>query len=610
MRRSLSWVGTTGCALVLGLSALGAGCGNTITTAVGTPIVPPGGESTGTVSALQPQYHQTISQNSGPPPISGGTLAVSSDGNFAYAADPDRDAFYVVDLNAQTSVTIPLQAGDEPGRVIEDGAGHVHVALRRAGAIATIDPVAHTVLSRTTVCARPRGVAYMASNDSVYVACAGGELVTLPAAGGAPTRSVFVEADLRDVVVVGSSLYASELRSGMVLAIAADGTIANRFQRPQSSLEPGVAWRMIATQNGIAATMQAASTTPIDPTPGSYGTGGCGGAVTNPQIAMWGLDGTSLGMTELTGVLPVDLAVSHDGTTFAVVFPGEWLVPGSPQLSVTPNEAAPPPPEDAGVLFGGGGGGGGCDPGNYVAGQATAVAFDSSGRVLVQTREPAQLIIDAAGAGNTVSLSSISRDDTGHEIFHSDQGGGIACASCHIEGGDDGRTWSFSDVGLRRTPSVLGTVAGTAPYHWDGSQTNLPLLYSASLARMSGPTLATDQETAFSTWLGALPGPAATAGDPDAIARGAALFQGAGGCDTCHSGPRFTNNQTIDVGTGNAFQVPPLVGVSVRAPYLHNGCAPTLVEAMGTCGSSSPHSGKGNLTSAQLSDLAAYLGTL
>ena len=449
-----------------------------------------------------------------------------------------------------------------------------------------------------------------------------------PREGHRPGRSSSSQ-NLRDVVVVGSNLYVSELRSAAILQIAADGSIANRFIRPTLTFELGVAWRMIGTPSGLALSLQAASSNPIDPAPGSYGTGGCGGAVTNPEIGTWSFDGTSQSLSTLEGVLPVDLALSPDGTTFAVVVPGEWLLPGSPQLVVTPaavfpSDAGSSPADDAGPPEDGGGFAGptppppppfGCGgPTGTINGQATAVAYDPTGRILVQTREPAQLIIDASGPSPTVvSLSSVSRDDTGHEIFHSDQGGGIACASCHIEGGDDGRTWIFSDVGARRTPSVLGTVEGTAPYHWDGSQLNLPMLYSGSLARMNGADLQTDQEDAFTSWLDALPGPAPDVGNLAAVARGEALFQGSGGCATCHSGARFTNNETMVIGTGQSgqgFQVPPLIGVSARAPYLHDGCAPTLIEAIGACGHASTHGGTATFTTAQLSDLATYLGSL
>ncbi len=589
-----------GCFALLPLFAPSTGCSASSSFTAVSVAADAGG-------APQPIYHPVVTQSVPPPPISGGTLAVSRDGVHAFAADSDRDAVYVVDLKNVASVPIALTAGDEPGRVVEDAAGHVHVVLRSAGAVVAIDPVAKSVLGRTSVCPRPRGIAYMAANDVLYVACAGGELVTLPASGGAPTQTVFVEPDLRDVVVVGSNVYVSELRSATILQIAADGSIANRFLRPSAGLELGVAWRMIATPQGLAVSLQGASSAPIGTMPGSYGTGGCGGAVTNPMVATWSLDGAATGLSTMQGVLPVDVAASPDGQMFAVVAAGEWLVPGAGQLVLTPSVFAPSG-DDAGVELPPSSCGSNAIP---VAGQAVSVAYDPSGRLLVQTREPARLILDADQAyAVTLPLSTVSRDDTGHEVFHSNQGGGIACASCHAEGGDDGRTWTFADVGPRRTPSVLGTVQGTAPYHWDGSQIDLPMLYKGSLARMSGAALSDDQTTAFTSWLDALPGPASVPGDAAAIARGRVLFQGAGGCATCHSGPRFTNNQTVDVGTGQAFQVPPLVGVSVRAPFLHDGCAPTLVAAIGACGHASTHGATGGFSSAQISDLATYLESL
>ena len=83
----------------------------------------------------------TFSQAVAPPAISGGTLLVLSDGNTVVASDPDRDTIYVVDLPSRTvTQTIALQPGDEPGRLVEDGAGRVHVALRGGGAVATCDP--------------------------------------------------------------------------------------------------------------------------------------------------------------------------------------------------------------------------------------------------------------------------------------------------------------------------------------------------------------------------------------------------------------------------------------------------------------------------------------
>jgi len=50
-----------------------------------------------------------------PPPISGGTLLITSKG-LALAADSERDVLYLVDLATKAVATIALQPGDEPGR--------------------------------------------------------------------------------------------------------------------------------------------------------------------------------------------------------------------------------------------------------------------------------------------------------------------------------------------------------------------------------------------------------------------------------------------------------------------------------------------------------------
>jgi hypothetical protein len=63
------------------------------------------------------------------------------------------------------------------------------------------------------------------------------------------------------------------------------------------------------------------------------------------------------------------------------------------------------------------------------------------------------------------------------------------------------------------------------------------------------------------------------------------------------------------VGTGGAFQVPPLVGLGWRAPFLHDGCAGTLADRFGSCATSG-HGNTSSLSSGDLSDLVAYLETL
>ena len=100
-----------------------------------------------------------------PPAISGGTLTITADGTTAIVSDPARDQVSIVDLGKLTlSRTVALQPGDEPGRSVEDGSRLIHVALRRSGAVVTIDPATGTVVDRRAVCKAPRGIAYDAAD--------------------------------------------------------------------------------------------------------------------------------------------------------------------------------------------------------------------------------------------------------------------------------------------------------------------------------------------------------------------------------------------------------------------------------------------------------------
>jgi mono/diheme cytochrome c family protein len=107
--------------------------------------------------------------------------------------------------------------------------------------------------------------------------------------------------------------------------------------------------------------------------------------------------------------------------------------------------------------------------------------------------------------------------------------------------------------------------------------------------------------------------PVAEPRDAVAVSRGRAIFTNpAVGCATCHAGRLGTNNQNVDVGTGKAFQVAPLLGLAARAPYMHDGCAPTLLARFSDqrCGGDARHGATAELTAGQLADLVAYLETM
>ena len=673
-----------------------------------------------------PQLGTTYSQPAAPPAITGGTLLVLADGKTAVAADPDRDAIYVVDLSSRTvTQTINLQPGDQPGRLVQDAAGRVHVALRQGGAIATCDPATGKIVARRPVCAAPRGLAYEAGTDCVHVACHDGQLVSLPAAGGDAVRRLQLDDDLRDVLVDGNTLLVTRFRSAELLTVAANGTVTARaqppaFTSPQAHADalytPSVAWRALpAPGGGTLMLHQRGMVDPVVPTAGGYGGPSPCDAIVHHCITRIDRDGTTRSGPALASmVLAVDMALSPDGKQVAVISAGNATngdiagIDNSPVLTrvfLTDLDDATDPligcsmdgmhapcaptagirlttigvttgtggisgtggvPGTGGVTDTGGvpgtggtvtgccaapstggrsgstgfagapgrggtfgtagvsGAGGAIGSGGrgvvacpsitpgvpVTVGQPVAVAFDGSGALIVQSREPAML---ALGDGTTISLSTVSRADTGHTLFHANSGGFLACASCHAEGNEDGRTWNFSCEGPRRTQSVQTGLAGTEPFHWDGDETDFThLMTDVFQGRMSGPVLATDQGTALLGWLDRQPrAPKPQPADAGSVAHGQALFQDpAHGCAICHAGAHMTNNQTVDVGTGGRFQVPSLIGVGSRAPYMHNGCAPTLADRFGPCGGGDQHGVTSTLSPTDISDLVAYLKTL
>lgn len=184
-----------------------------------------------TPSIVFPQPTTTAAHS--PPPISGGTLLRTRDGKLLVAADPDRDQVYFVDAVGQRLLFVrQLQPGDEPGRMVEDQAGRIHVALRGAAAIASMTRTAADPIERRAVCDLPRGIAYDALHDELQVGCAEGKLVNVAAAsGGTVSRRVELGADVRDVIVRGSELFVSRFRSAELLELDGAGAVV-RHSRP------------------------------------------------------------------------------------------------------------------------------------------------------------------------------------------------------------------------------------------------------------------------------------------------------------------------------------------------------------------------------------------
>ncbi|MEA2701199.1 MAG: hypothetical protein QOI66_5470 [Myxococcales bacterium] len=644
--------------LFLALAVFGAACSSTSTPGDPGPVVvaPPSDPGPGPAPTSSPARL--------PPPISGGTLLVLRDGKTVVASDPDRDLISIVDLSTrQLRAQVTLEPGSEPGRAVEDDAARVHVVLRGAGVILSMDTTRGQVLARRSLCQAPRGLAFDASKQLLHVACAGGELISIGPLDATPVQTRQLDRDLRDVSVRGSDLLVTTFRKADLLVVGATGEptrlaparmpaaffsglgvkplppgVSGSSSAGQGGMaSPAVAWRMIDGPDGSTMMLhQRGVDDDVGTQPNAYASGpSCAGIVETAISTMVPGGGQVLKSSRAlaNAVVAVDMAVAPDGRQVAVVSAGNGgtdqqlqffdmadvtgatdpgstpgptekpCVPGSPTPIVVDDVA---PAASGGALP---------QPIDYRPpnGEVIAVAYAGAGNIVVQSRQPASLQV-LTQRWERIVLSPEVRADPGHQLFHTATTGKLACASCHPEGGEDSRVWHFVGIGARRTQSLRGGIMDTAPFHWSGALRNLDaLMIDVFQGRMAGPPVNRDQVGALSAWLDKVKAIPASGSwhDPAAVGRGKALFESSAvGCASCHAGADFTNSTTVDVGTGGLFQVPQLHNLAFRAPYMHDGCAATLGDRFSSCGGGDRHGVTSTLNHGQLDDLVAYLETL
>ncbi|HKR63750.1 MAG TPA: glutaminyl-peptide cyclotransferase [Thermoanaerobaculia bacterium] len=218
----------------------------------------------------------------------------------------------------------------------------------------------------------------------------------------------------------------------------------------------------------------------------------------------------------------------------------------------------------------------------------------------------------------------------GKILFHSSaietlaQDKWISCATCHFEGGTDGRTWIFRD-GPRNTTALYG-VLQTLPMHWSGDLDELQDVESTIRNVQAGTGLAHGEMNCTPSCDTAPPNRGRSQDLDDLAAymtsleaphrelpqnaRGAALFASSG-CASCHTAPLYTDRKKHDVGTGtsarerkgSSFDTPSLRGVFDTAPYLHDGSVATLEELLATHGNAV-------LSASERKDLAEFLRSI
>ncbi len=213
--------------------------------------------------------------------------------------------------------------------------------------------------------------------------------------------------------------------------------------------------------------------------------------------------------------------------------------------------------------------------------------------------------------------------------------GSISCATCHFDGGADGRTWINFRSGPRNTPA-LGGAAALPPYNWAGDMAELHDTIEDQIRNVmfgdglisgefdpttnqpdAGRSADLDALAAYVASLEPWPSPYRL---PDgslseAAQRGMNLFLSGSPDCSCHSPPLYTDLKAHNLaGAGfsleeyEAFDTPTLRGLWATAPYLHDGVAQTLAELLTR--TDPVHSVANQLTEQQLHDLIAFLLSL
>ncbi len=229
----------------------------------------------------------------------------------------------------------------------------------------------------------------------------------------------------------------------------------------------------------------------------------------------------------------------------------------------------------------------------------------------------------------TVANEAMAADvRLGRDIFYNasdprmSSEGYLSCATCHVDGGQDGRVWDFTGrgEGLRNTTTLRGRAGtGHGNVHWSANFDEIQdfendirnnfggsgFLTDADFALTSdtlGPSKAgrsadLDALAAYVTSLDSSTAPRSPWRNPDGSMTNSGLAGethfAALGCANCHAGADLTDStlgtETLhDVGTLRTtsgqrlagpllgIDTPSLLGVWTTAPYFHNGSAETL----------------------------------
>ena len=239
--------------------------------------------------------------------------------------------------------------------------------------------------------------------------------------------------------------------------------------------------------------------------------------------------------------------------------------------------------------------------------------------------------------GGTKNITPLRK---GEQVFNTAKfsfQGQFGCANCHIDGTFDGLEWDLEPDGFGVDivdNRLLEDLAGTEPFKWNGGNPNMPTECGPRTEKYFYRSQSYDagELTDLVTFVMAQPFRPNRYRLPNgeltpAQERGKEIFERTvdktgkpiperNQCGYCHSGPKYTNRQLFDVGSGKPtdrsplVDVPQLNNVYMTAPYLHDGSARSLEEIWTVYNPNDTHGRTNDLMKDELNDLIEYLRTL
>lgn len=528
------------------------------------------------------------------------TIVLSADGTTLYVANPDSGSVSAADVGDGV-LRWEVPVGEGPTTLSLDPAGErVYVAVAGSDSVVALDAGSGVRLAEVATDWRPSGVVVSPDGRRLFAASSGDDLV---ASYGLPdlvfNGAVEVGPGPHGLAVTadGATLYVTHLRSGDLTVIdVAEGAVRAVVD---TGPENNASRQVVLHPDGDRAYLPLSRSRVESGRPTFENT-------VMPRVVAVDLEARRPVFRELLGLdtidrpvgLPSSAAFSPDGRLLYVVNSA------SDDLSVVDLEAG------IGV--------GHIDIGSNPRG--IVVSADGRTAWVHNALSDDVSVVDLTTLEETARITVTDNplpDDVlaGKVLFHSSarpemaRDGWISCASCHLDGGHDGRTWVLAD-GPRNTTPIRG-LGSTFPFHWSGDRVDVFDFQKTIREVQFGTGLSEEENTLLAAFLAHGEVPASPYPVDAATKRGEQMFAESG-CSTCHAGGAFTDGLTHDVGTGGAvdeqrgpeFDTPTLLGLYDTAPYLHDGRAPTLRSVF--AGGDGPHA----VPEGAIDDLVSYLRTL